>query len=63
MPWDWDKLQKQKAGRGGGNPPQMDEVISKFKGLKGKFPGLWLIIWSSNHHNYFILILLYRGCQ
>ncbi len=43
MPWDWDKLQKQKAGRGG-NPPQMDEVISKFKGLKGKFPGLWIII-------------------
>jgi len=43
MPWDWDKLQKQKTGRGG-NPPQMDEILSKFKGLKGKFPGLWLII-------------------
>jgi membrane protease subunit HflK len=43
MPWDWDKLQKQKAGRGG-SPPQMDEFISKFKGLKGKFPGLWIII-------------------
>ena len=43
MPWDWDKLQKQKAGRGP-NPPQMDEVISKFKGLKGKLPGLWIII-------------------
>ena len=43
MPWDWDKLQKQKAGRGA-NPPQMDEILSKFKGFKGKFPGLWLII-------------------
>jgi len=43
MPWDWDKLQKQKKGEGG-NPPQMDEILSKFKGLKGKFPGLWLII-------------------
>jgi len=43
MPWDWDKLQKQKAGRGG-NPPQMDEILSKFKGFMGKFPGFWLII-------------------
>ena len=43
MPWDWDKLQKQKTGRGG-NPPQMDEVFNKFKGLKGKFPGLGLLI-------------------
>jgi len=43
MPWDWDKLQKQKMGRGG-NPPQMDEVFDKFKGLKDKFPGFWLII-------------------
>jgi len=47
MPWDWDKLQKQKMGRSGssGNPsPQMDEVLSKFKGLKGKLPGFWLIV-------------------
>jgi membrane protease subunit HflK len=47
MPWDWDKLQKQKMGRSGsgGNPtPQMDEVINKFKGLKGKLPGFWIII-------------------
>ena len=43
MAWDWDKLQKQKTGRGG-NPPQMDEVFNKFKGLKGKFPGLGLLI-------------------
>jgi membrane protease subunit HflK len=45
MPWDWDKLQKQKMGRGGGNPsPQMDDVINKFKGLKGKLPGFWLLV-------------------
>jgi len=43
MPWDWDKLQKQKMGRGG-PPPQMDEVLSKFKGIKGKFRGFWAII-------------------
>jgi membrane protease subunit HflK len=47
MPWDWDKLQKQKMGRsssGGNPPPQMDEVINKFKGLKGKLPGFWLLV-------------------
>jgi len=43
MPWDWDKLQKQKMGRGG-PPPQMDEVLSKFRGIKGKFRGFWAII-------------------
>ncbi|GAG97791.1 unnamed protein product, partial [marine sediment metagenome] len=43
MPWDWDKLQKQKTARGG-NPPQMDDVFNKFKAFKGKFPGFWLII-------------------
>jgi len=43
MPWDWDKLQKQKMGRGG-SPPQMNEVFSKFKGMTGRFRGLWLII-------------------
>ncbi|MBE9574879.1 MAG: FtsH protease activity modulator HflK [Proteobacteria bacterium] len=42
MPWDWDKLQKQKMGKGGN--PQMDEVFDKFKGLKGKLPGFWIII-------------------
>ncbi len=43
MPWDWDKLQKQKMGKGG-NPQQMDEIFDKFKGLKGKLPGFWIII-------------------
>jgi len=43
MPWDWDKLQKQKMSRDG-NPPQVDDVLDKFRGMKGKFPGLWIII-------------------
>jgi len=43
MPWDWDKLQKQKMGRGG-NPGEMNEVLNKFRGMKGKFPGFWIII-------------------
>jgi membrane protease subunit HflK len=55
MPWDWDKLQRQKMGRGG-NPPQMDEVFTKFRGMKGKFPGLGLIIAAI-----IILILLFSS--
>jgi membrane protease subunit HflK len=53
MAWDWDKLQQQKKGAGGGPPPQMGEVFSKLKGVKGKFPGLWIII--------LVLIVLYFG--
>jgi membrane protease subunit HflK len=51
MAWDWDKLQGQRksssgGGSGGlGGPPGFNEVIAKFKGAKGKFPGgIWLII-------------------
>ncbi|MBW1691093.1 MAG: FtsH protease activity modulator HflK [Deltaproteobacteria bacterium] len=44
MPWDWDELKKKQRSKGGGPPPQMDEVFTKFKGLRGKFPGLWIII-------------------
>jgi len=43
MPWDWDKLQKQKMGKGG-NPGEMNDILSKFRGMKGKFPGFWIII-------------------
>jgi hypothetical protein len=45
------------------SPPQMDEVFGKFKGLKGKFPGFWIIISISNHIRYLILIPLYHWCQ
>ncbi|MGD9157276.1 MAG: FtsH protease activity modulator HflK [Desulfobacteraceae bacterium] len=44
MAWDWDKLQQQKKARQGGPPPQVDEVFEKFKDMKGKFPGAWIII-------------------
>ena len=44
MAWDWDKLQQQKKSRQGGAPPQMDEVFEKFKNMKGKFPGAWIIM-------------------
>lgn len=36
MSWDWEKL-KQQQGRGGGVPPQMDEIVDRFK--KAKLPG------------------------
>jgi membrane protease subunit HflK len=45
MAWDWDKLQQQKRGSGGGGvPPQMGEVFNKIKGARGKFPALWVIV-------------------
>ena len=44
MAWDWDKLQQQKKARQGGPPPQVDEVLEKFKDMKGKFPGAWIVV-------------------
>ncbi len=44
MPWDWEKLQKQRQRRSGGSPPRMGEVFDKIRGAKGKFPGAWIII-------------------
>jgi membrane protease subunit HflK len=53
MAWDWEKLQQQRRSAGGGPPPQVNEVINKFKGMRGKFPGIWLIIIA--------LLVLYMG--
>jgi len=53
MAWDWEKLQQQRRSAGGGPPPQVNEVINKFKGMKGRFPGIWLIIVA--------LLVLYLG--
>lgn len=53
MAWDWEKLQQQRRAAGGGPPPQVNEVINKFKGMTGKFPGIWLILLA--------LIVLYLG--
>ena len=44
MPWDWDELKKKQRGTGDSPPPQMDQVLYKFKGLRGKFPRLWIIV-------------------
>ncbi|NLA74154.1 MAG: FtsH protease activity modulator HflK [Deltaproteobacteria bacterium] len=44
MAWDWEKLQQQKRSRQGGPPPQMDEVLEKFKNMNVRFPGIWVII-------------------
>jgi len=41
MSWDWDKLKQQQQGSGG-VPPQMDEIIEKFKSFK--LPGGPLLI-------------------
>ena len=51
MNWDWEKLREnqqkfeKKKGGGGPNmprPPQMDELLNKFKGFK--FPGGFLVV-------------------
>jgi membrane protease subunit HflK len=53
MAWDWEKLQQQKQKRGGGPPPQMGEVFDKIKNVKGRFPGIWIVVA--------IIIILYLG--
>ncbi len=37
MTWDWEKLKEQQGQRGGGPPPQMDELINKIR--QAKIPG------------------------
>ncbi len=51
MPWDWDKLKRQQQGADGGVPPQVDELVQKFKQLK--IPGGWIII--------LLIVLVYLG--
>jgi membrane protease subunit HflK len=43
MAWDWEKLQHQRTSRPGGTPPQIDDILGKFKDMKGKFGGVWVI--------------------
>ena len=56
MAWDWDKLQQQKkgpSGRGPAEPPRMEDVFEKIKGVRGKFPGgAWIIVLA-------VLVLLF----
>ncbi len=46
MNWDWEKLQQRQKERsskpGGPKPPQVDEIMQKFKNYK--FSGGWLLI-------------------
>ena len=50
MNWDWEKLQQRQKERSresgtggpGGRPPQVDEIINKFKDFK--FSGGWIIV-------------------
>ena len=51
MPWDWDNLKKQQQGSGGGVPPQVDELVQRFKQLK--VPGGWIIL--------LLVVLVYLG--
>ena len=49
MAWDWDKLQQQHKGSrpGGGSqgqPPGLDDIIAKIRGIKGKIPGSTMLI-------------------
>lgn len=53
MAWDWEKLQQQRKPGTGGQPPQVGEVLNRFKGMRGKIPGFGLII--------IVLILFYLG--
>jgi hypothetical protein len=35
MNWDWEKLkQQQQQQSGSGTPPQMDDIVEKFKSMK-----------------------------
>lgn len=52
MAWDWEKLKEQQRHAGGGGvPPQVDEIIKKFKSFK--LPGGPIII--------IIIIILFFG--
>jgi membrane protease subunit HflK len=54
MAWDWEKLQGQRKGTsGGGTPPQVLDVLEKLKGVKGKFPGIWIVV--------IVAVLIYLG--
>jgi membrane protease subunit HflK len=52
MSWDWEKL-KQQQGKGG-VPPQMDEIVDKFR--KMKLPGGPLLIVA------IIIVILGYSC-
>jgi len=56
MHWDWEKLQQRHKERDsqstGLKPPQMDDIVNKFK--QYKFPGGWMLLAV-------VLVILYFG--
>lgn len=52
MAWDWEKLQHQRTSRPGGPPPQMDDILGKFRDMKSKLGSLWVFVAA------FVIILL-----
>ena len=45
MAWDWEKLQKrQQAGGRGTAPPDLDQVMDRFRNLRSKFPAGSILI-------------------
>ena len=55
MAWDWEKLKDQQK-QGGGIPPQMDDLVNKFRSFKtpGKLPGGPMIV-------VIVLVVLFLG--
>jgi len=51
MPWDWDKLKQQQQKASGAIPPQMDDVVKKFKQMN--LSGTWIIV--------LIILVVYLG--
>ncbi|MBW1916287.1 MAG: FtsH protease activity modulator HflK [Deltaproteobacteria bacterium] len=56
MAWDWEKLQKQKKQKQGGQPPEMGDLLEKLKDLKANFRGPLIVIVIA------ILVLLGITC-
>jgi modulator of FtsH protease HflK len=52
MAWDWEKLQHQRTSRPGVPPPQMDDILEKFREMKNKLGNQWIFLAA------FVIILL-----
>jgi len=44
MAWDWEKLQQQRKTTGPKTPPQVGQVLDRFKGSRFKLPGFSFIV-------------------
>lgn len=61
MHWDWEKLQQRNKERdsqsSGLKPPQMDDIVNKFK--QYKFPGGWMLLFLALGVLYFGSSMIY----